>query len=47
MQHARRIIRQFEDTVEEEQLIPCGAPIDFVPAQPSARYVVVPSGVSD
>src|ERR1700731_1479108 len=43
MQHARRIIRQFEDTVEEEQLIPCGAPIDFVPAQPGARYVVVPS----
>jgi arylsulfatase len=46
MQHARRIIRQFEDTVEEEQLIPCGAPVDFVPAQPSARYVVVPSGAS-
>jgi arylsulfatase A-like enzyme len=46
MQHARRIIRQFEDTVEVEQLIPCGAPVDFVPAQPSSRYVVVPSGPS-
>jgi arylsulfatase len=35
MQHARRIIRQFEQSVEHESLIPAGAPIDFVPARSS------------
>ena len=33
MQHARRIIRQFEDSVKHEALIPAGAPIDFMPAR--------------
>jgi arylsulfatase len=31
MQHARRLIRQFEQSVEAEPLIPAGAPLGFVP----------------
>lgn len=31
LQHARRLIREFEQTVQREQLIPAGAPISFVP----------------
>jgi arylsulfatase len=31
MQHAYRFIQEFEASVETEQLIPAGAPIDFVP----------------
>jgi hypothetical protein len=46
MQHARRIIRQFEDSVADEELIPAGAPVDFVPARPKARYAVIPAGAS-
>jgi arylsulfatase A-like enzyme len=33
MQHARRLIRQFEESAEQEELIPAGAPITFVPGQ--------------
>ncbi len=31
MQHARRIVREFEESAGREQLIPAGSPIDFVP----------------
>jgi arylsulfatase A-like enzyme len=31
MQHAQRVIREFEDSTKKEQLIPPGSPIDFVP----------------
>jgi arylsulfatase len=31
MQHAHRIVRAFEDTVKQEELIPPGSPLDFVP----------------
>ncbi|MBO0809099.1 MAG: sulfatase-like hydrolase/transferase [Actinobacteria bacterium] len=31
MQHARRLIRQFEQSLEREELIPAGAPLGFVP----------------
>jgi arylsulfatase len=33
MQHARRLIRLFEQTLEEEELVPAGAPLGFVPAK--------------
>jgi arylsulfatase len=33
MQHARRLIRAFEESVQTEELIPAGAPIDFVPSR--------------
>ncbi|KWX67238.1 arylsulfatase [Mycobacterium sp. NAZ190054] len=33
MQHAYRFIQEFEDSVKTEELIPAGAPIDFVPAR--------------
>ena len=32
MQHARRLMREFEESTEKEGLIPAGAPLDFVPA---------------
>ena len=31
MQHAQRIIRDFENSKKQEELIPPGAPLDFVP----------------
>jgi hypothetical protein len=31
MQHAQRIVREFEDSAKKEQLIPPGSPLDFVP----------------
>jgi hypothetical protein len=34
MQHAHRIVRSFDGSVEREQLAPTGSPVDFV----SARY---------
>jgi arylsulfatase len=33
MQHAQRIIRDFEESAKKEELIPPGAPLDFVPKQ--------------
>ena len=33
MQHAYRFIQEFDATVEQEELIPAGAPIDFVPTR--------------
>jgi len=33
MQHAHRIVRDFEDSVKKEDLIPPGSPLDFVPEQ--------------
>ena len=33
MQHAQRIIRDFEDSAKKEELIPPGAALDFVPKQ--------------
>jgi arylsulfatase A-like enzyme len=35
LQHARRLIREFEQSVEREQLIPAGAPLSFVPGVPA------------
>jgi len=32
MQHARRLMREFEESTEKEGLIPAGAPLDLVPA---------------
>ncbi len=31
MQHAQRFIREYEERVKVEELIPPGAPLDFVP----------------
>jgi arylsulfatase A-like enzyme len=31
MQHAQRIVREFEESTKKEQLIPPGSPLDFVP----------------
>jgi hypothetical protein len=31
MQHAQRIIRDFENSTKKEELIPPGSPLDFVP----------------
>jgi arylsulfatase len=31
MQHANRIVRDFETSAKREELIPPGAPLDFVP----------------
>jgi arylsulfatase len=31
MQHANRIVREFEQSTKSEELIPPGSPIDFVP----------------
>lgn len=31
MQHAHRVVREFEESAKREQLIPTGSPIDFVP----------------
>lgn len=42
MQHARRIIRQFEESVSQEELIPAGSPVDFIPAQRRLEYHVTP-----
>jgi hypothetical protein len=37
MQHARRLMREFEESTEKEGLIPAGAPLGFVPpANPGA-----------
>jgi arylsulfatase len=33
MQHAQRVIRDFEESAKKEELIPPGAPLDFVPRQ--------------
>ena len=33
MQHAHRIVRDFENSVKKEELIPPGSPLDFVPKQ--------------
>jgi hypothetical protein len=33
MQHAQRIIRDFEESAKKEELIPPGAALDFVPKQ--------------
>jgi len=41
MQHARRFIREFEQSVETESLIPCGAPLDYVPARGERHTVTV------
>ena len=35
MQHARRLIRSFEESLEQEPLIPAGAPLTFVPTAPA------------
>jgi arylsulfatase A-like enzyme len=43
MQHARRLMRQFEESTEQEGLIPAGAPVDFVPQAspgPQGRYTI-------
>jgi len=38
MQHARKLMREFEESTEKEGLIPAGAPLDFVPsANPGAE----------
>ena len=31
MQHAHRVIREYNESIEREELIPPGAPLDFVP----------------
>jgi arylsulfatase len=31
MQHAQRIVREFEESTKKEELIPPGSPLDFVP----------------
>jgi arylsulfatase len=31
MQHAQRTVRAFDDSTRVEELIPPGAPLDFVP----------------
>jgi arylsulfatase len=36
MQHARRIVWEFEESKKREDLIPSGSPLDFVPS-PYAR----------
>jgi len=36
MQHAHRIVRDFENSVKTEELIPPGSPLDFVPKQRAA-----------
>jgi hypothetical protein len=36
MQHARRIVWEFEESKKREELIPSGSPLDFVP-RPYAR----------
>jgi arylsulfatase len=33
MQHAHNAVRKFEESVKKEELIPPGAPLDFVPKQ--------------
>ena len=33
---------QFEGSVETESLIPCGAPLDYVPSKGSYQVVVTP-----
>jgi arylsulfatase len=33
MQHAHRIVRDFEESVKKEELIPPGSALDFVPKQ--------------
>ena len=33
MQHAHRVVREFEESKKSEELIPVGAPVDFVPNQ--------------
>jgi arylsulfatase len=37
MQHAHRIIREFDQSVETESLIPPGSPVDFVPQRKNAN----------
>ncbi|HYJ70829.1 MAG TPA: hypothetical protein VEX15_24500 [Nocardioidaceae bacterium] len=34
MQHAQRIIREFEQSKDQEAVIPPGSPLDFVPRKP-------------
>src|SRR5262249_34661726 len=41
MQHAHRVVREFEESKKREELIPSGSPIDFVP-RPYARGQPVP-----
>jgi arylsulfatase len=36
MQHAHRVVREFEESKKKEELIPTGSPLDFVP-RPYAR----------
>ena len=36
MQHAHRVVREFEESKKKEELIPTGSPLDFVP-KPYAR----------
>jgi arylsulfatase len=31
MQHAHRVVREFEESKKKEELIPTGSPLDFVP----------------
>jgi hypothetical protein len=31
MQHAHRVVREFEESKKREELIPSGSPIDYVP----------------
>jgi len=45
MQHARRLIREFEESVAREPLIPAGAPLGFVPEQDSNGRAATPSVV--
>jgi arylsulfatase len=43
MQHARRLMREFEASTEKEGLIPAGAPLDYVPEEnpgPDGRHTL-------
>jgi arylsulfatase A-like enzyme len=40
MQHAHRVVAQFEESTKREQLIPSGSPIDFVPKSATEAYRV-------
>jgi arylsulfatase len=40
MQHAHRVVRQFEESTTKEQLIPSGSSIDFVPKSGAEAYRV-------
>jgi arylsulfatase len=45
MQHARRLIREFEESVGREPLIPAGAPLGFVPGLEANGKAPTPSVV--